>query len=301
MTTPPEFRHYSANPALTYGVFAKFALFFGLFMLMFIGVSVIAQVVDELIPDRRTSILIGSTLQAIFAFIVPSFVLGRVESRQAWDKLSLNRVPSLRNIAGVILGYMVALPAYNVVIDWNANIHLPESLSGIESAMRHAEDLATAMTDSILSDSSVWGLLSGIIVVGVITGIGEELFFRAGLQRLLGEKLPRHASIWIAAFIFSLMHFQFFGFVPRLLLGAYFGYLYVWTGSIWTAIFAHALNNSLVVVVAWLQARGFAVTDIESIGLDGDGISWIAAASLAVTVLFIYYRKIFFNGKGHIR
>lgn len=295
MATPPEFGQFRQTPPVVYSTFAKFAVFFGIFFLMFICVSIVAQVITDVIPDKRTAILCGSTLQAVFAFMVPSYIIARIESRYAFAQLSLNKAPTLKSLSGVIIGFMVAMPAYNVIIDWNANMHFPESMSALESAMRHAEDAAAAMSETILADSSILGLITGILVVGIITGIGEELFFRAGLQRLLGERMSKHVAIWTAAIIFSIMHFQFFGFVPRMLLGAYFGYLYVWTGTIWVPIFAHAFNNSLVVVMSWLQARGVEVTEIEQIGINGDGWPWLAMVSVVLTILFFYYRNIFFK------
>jgi membrane protease YdiL (CAAX protease family) len=55
--------------------------------------------------------------------------------------------------------------------------------------------------------------------------------------------------IWICAAIFSAIHMQFLGFVPRLLLGAYFGYLLIWSGNIWLPIIAHFCNNAIAVLL----------------------------------------------------
>jgi hypothetical protein len=86
-----------------------------------------------------------------------------------------------------------------------------------------------------------------------------------------------HAAIWVTAFIFSAMHMEFFGFVPRLLLGALLGYLVRWSGSLWLPILAHALNNSLVVICLWIeQLTGNPI----AIGKIGEGVTtgdWLAA------------------------
>lgn len=123
------------------------------------------------------------------------------------------------------------------------------------------------------------------------------MFFRAGLQKALTSSgLNHHLAIWTAAFIFSAVHFQFFGFVPRLLLGALFGYLYCYTGSIWIAATAHALNNSLVVLSAWLTARGVVDVRFDEIGTGGE-YGWLFALASAVltTGFIIYLWNIFFR------
>jgi uncharacterized protein len=58
-----------------------------------------------------------------------------------------------------------------------------------------------------------------------------------------------HAAVWLTAIVFSVIHFQFYGFLPRVLLGALLGYLVIWTGSIWASILAHFANNALAFVL----------------------------------------------------
>jgi hypothetical protein len=96
-----------------------------------------------------------------------------------------------------------------------------------------------------------------------------------------------HAAIWATAVIFSALHLQFFGFVPRMLMGAFFGYLVYWSGSLRLSIFAHALNNSLVVLNYWLYNRGFLTTNLDNLGVGKSGIL-IAAISLILTAVSIW-------------
>ncbi len=105
----------------------------------------------------------------------------------------------------------------NQLIFWNDSIVFPESLRELEEKLRGWENSSRHFTDAILSTTTIPGLVSGIAIVGCLTGFAEELFFRAGIQRQLCKAIPGHAAVWISAFIFSAMHFQFFGFFPRLL------------------------------------------------------------------------------------
>lgn len=135
-----------------------------------------------------------------------------------------------------------------------------------------------------------------ILVIGVLTGIGEEFFFRGALQRMLVWcRVNHHVAIWTAAFIFSSLHFQFFGFVPRLLLGAFFGYMYWWSGNIWVNSFAHALNNSLVIISTWCINKGYISEEFDMFGVSDGGIpvfAMLSAISVAVVIIVLHNRGI---------
>jgi hypothetical protein len=101
-----------------------------------------------------------------------------------------------------------------------------------------------------------------------------------------------HSAIWITAFIFSTMHFQFYGFIPRLLLGAFFGYLAFWSRSLWLPIFAHTLNNSMVVISTWLIKQNTNAIDVNKIGANFSNGNYllitisIIATSLGILILY---------------
>ena len=104
-------------------------------------------------------------------------------------------------------------------------------------------------------------------------------------------------AVWISALIFSAMHFQFYGFVPRLVLGAFFGYMYLWSGSLWVPVVGHAINNTAVVVLTWLKEQGIA-SSIDSVGVAESSVPYAAIASvLATLALMIVFRA--YNAKGN--
>lgn len=266
------------------------------FIVMLIAVGLIKVVLDSIITDSRTAILVSSVAQALFAFILPAWLVAYLCSQSAASYLGINTPVASRQFSGVLILLVIIMPAMNSIVAWNENLSLPASMSSLEQNMRNMEDAAAALTDILLSDSSVWGLISGVLIVGILTGIAEEAFFRGGLQKALSSTgINHHVAIWTAAFIFSTIHFQFFGFVPRLMLGAAFGYIYHTSQSLWVAASAHALNNSIVVITAWLVNRGVMNADIEQIGVDGSGTTIWMWVSLAATLVFIacFWNKTF--------
>ena len=160
----------------------------------------------------------------------------------------------------------------NLLVMWNQSMHLPEALSGLEEWMRQQEDMAEETTRILLDAKSIGALLLLIFIVGFLTGVGEEFTFRGIIQNLIaGKRRNAHAAVWITAIIFSAVHLQFYGFIPRLAIGAYLGYLLVWSRSIWLPVFAHFVNNSLAVISSYIVANGYCSDKIDTIGTSQDG------------------------------
>ncbi|WP_375560731.1 lysostaphin resistance A-like protein [Bernardetia sp. OM2101] len=151
----------------------------------------------------------------------------------------------------VIVLAIVAFPAVQLTGILNGAIEFPEALKGLENWMRTKEDAAQMLTLFMTDFSSPLQTILGFIVIAVLAGLSEEVFFRGVVQPLFQNLTKnKHAAIWITAIIFSAIHFQFYGFIPRMLLGALFGYLYVYTNNILIPIWAHILNNGITLFLA---------------------------------------------------
>lgn len=140
---------------------------------------------DLFCGDERTAFLSGSLCQSVFAFIFPAWLTARLFSVSPRMYLGFSSHVMFRQFAGVIILMTIMTPLLNVIVAWNAEISLPDSLHGIEQTLRTWEDNAARVTSMILGDASVWGLVSGIIVIGIVTGLAEETFFRAGVQKAM--------------------------------------------------------------------------------------------------------------------
>jgi len=130
----------------------------------------------------------------------------------------------------------------------------------------------------------------------LLPAFGEELFFRSALQGLFSRTMNVKLAVWIAAIIFSAIHFQFYGFVPRMLLGAFFGYLLAWSENLWLPILAHFANNVLAVIFFYLKTNGYKVIDIDTIGIGSTLWLGIVSGLLAIVGLFLFQKR--FNRKA---
>jgi len=225
------------------------------------------------------------TAQQIGLFLVPAIVLSIFEGKAPQHFYGM-KAPKLNLLLMVFLIMLCSTPLMRLINEWNMQMHLPEFLSGLEKWMRKLEDDGMVTTKAILAGSSIGALIINLLVIAVTPAICEEIIFRGGLQRtfLRWIKNP-HIAIWTSAIIFSTIHFQFFGFFPRLFLGAAFGYIYFWTGSLWYAAFAHFLNNGYAVTVAWYMQRNNLPIDKA----DDMNMAWYGYLISAILTLALFW------------
>lgn len=250
--------------------------------------------------DSTPAMRIASVLQSIFQLILPALLTALLVTRMPADFLRLRSGFSIGMLIWAFVILMLSTPAMNFIINWNNEMSLPESMSGLEEWFRNSEDRAVHSIAVLQGQHNVINLIVNILIMGLLAGFGEELFFRGAFQRLLTTGgVNRHVAVWSVAFVFSAIHFQFYGFVPRLLLGAYLGYLLVWSKSLWLPIAIHTLNNTLYVILHWDYRD--AATQPLSDGI-GTGSSWpYAVVSAVITaVAIIYFRKYCLETENHL-
>ncbi len=279
------------------GLFATFMLYF-LVALIQNGFKfeILSSSMSEMMSDPM-QIRIVQTLNSFCIFILPPFVLCELYGVSSGRFLSL-KLPNWKPALIGMLSIVSLMPLLNAVVAWNAGLHLPEFMQGVENWMRESENSAKIVTDKLLAGTSVSDLILNLIIVAVLAGVGEELFFRGLLMRIFTDVLKTkpdsafkpwvmHVSIWTIAILFSAIHMQFFGFFPRMLIGAWFGYLLWWTGSIWVPVLAHFFNNALSTLTVFGQNKGVLTDDPDRWGLDQTW--WLSLISLVLVSLTIRY------------
>lgn len=242
-------------------------------------------------PETMRVLKYFQIVQAIGLFIIPPFILGWLFYGNPSKYLYLDKSFEGSSIILVVVLMFFASPFVNFLGELNSSMKLPEWLSGLETWMKNAEEKAAELTEAFLKVDSVFGLFFNLFMIAVLPAIGEELLFRGVIQRIF-TKMTRsyHWGIWISAILFSALHMQFYGFIPRMLLGALFGYLLVWSGSIWLPIIAHFLNNGLAVVAMYLIDKGILNPEIENVGSES-GSYYMAAISILFVGIFLFLIK----------
>ena len=265
-----------------------------LLALLFVAGLCVAGIVGGLLmdiasPARLLAMTrIATVLQDILMLVVPAVASAVLVTRRPARLLGVDTTPGPAVYIAALLALVCASPAMTAVIEWNASLHLPASMASVEAALRAMEERAGGAVEFMLGPHTPGNLAVSLLLVGVLAGVSEELFFRGALQRLLGSgQLSPVAAVWVAALVFSAVHLQPFGLVPRLLLGAYFGYLLLWTGSVWVPATVHVANNALYVLLRYFTGSG--ESDL------GAGSPWVIAVSIILTAVllgYIYRRRI---------
>ncbi|MDR1739652.1 MAG: CPBP family intramembrane metalloprotease, partial [Bacteroidales bacterium] len=243
-----------------------------------------AMATDTLSP---TMLWIIQTITAIGVFIFPAlwFSYARQERVNTFFRLG-TRYSNTWLLWGLL--WIVSIPLLGYIVQWNAHISLPASLSSLEQWFRTMEQAAEQVTNILLSQNTISGISLNLLIIAVLPAVSEELFFRGVILRLLSEwwskkrktaaaptaaavpatadetvaitstnsamtgkqhTLGLHLAVWVSAIIFSAIHFQFFGFVPRVLLGVLLGYAYIYSGSLLVPIGIHFINNASAVLL----------------------------------------------------
>ena len=248
-----------------------------------------------------TTMMWSIVIQDVLVFILPAVLLAVICYKNPWRFLEVDRAPSLAAVVLVVSVWAVSLPALNWIVDWNQNVHLPSSMAAWEQRMRDTEAALEQLVQPLLATNTFGEMLLAFVVVGVMAGVSEEFFFRGALMGILRRgRANIHWVVWIVAIVFSAIHFQFLGFVPRMLLGAWFGYLLVWTRSLWVPILAHTLNNGMVVVFNWMDNNQWIDGDaLEQLGVPSNGeLPWLALASAVATAAVITLGYRFLQKRG---
>ena len=242
-------------------------------------------------PESIRILKYFQVVQSIGVFIVPPFILGWLFHGKIAEYLNLNKAVTFASFLLVLILSFAASPFINFIGEINANMHLPEWMSGIENWMKNAEDQAAELTEAFLKVDTTGGLIFNIFMVAFLPAIGEELLFRGVIQRIFTNWTRSfHWGIWISAILFSALHLQFYGFIPRMLLGVFFGYLLVWSSSIWLPIAAHFINNGVAVVIMYLIDKDMLNPELEEIGSTSDSY-YLAAVSFVLIIVFMLLIK----------
>lgn len=217
----------------------------------------------------------------LFMFLIPALVAGYIFYKKEWKEYFRMDAPAPAKyfLLGTLM-ILVAFPFAQLTYWLNTMIPLPEVLTQMENATGD-------MVKGLLVMNSPMELMLNLLVVAVIPAIAEEMIFRGIIQDALEKMITNpHVAILVASIIFSAIHMQFEGFLPRVVLGLVLGYLFYWTRNLWVPILAHLVNNGAQVVVAYLMPEQMA--ELEPGAMDSS-LLLPGLISLVLTIGVGYY------------
>lgn len=267
-------------------------LFFGLIMsLLMMGLVNMVYGMND--AGNATSIYIGSVLQSLFAIALPAYLIVALttDSPTKYLKLGWDKKLGWKVIFALFL-FVLSYPFVSFLTQWNSTMQLPEWMSSVEELMRSMEDAAMETTKLLLSGRTPAVLILNLFVVAGLAAFSEELFFRGALQQFLLERFRNgHAAVWLSALLFSLVHFQFYGFLPRMLLGVLLGYLFLYTRKLWVAVIFHFVNNATVILLYFFWSDKEWFSRMEELQVTFSFLVVAALSALLTLLLFWIYVK----------
>lgn len=237
--------------------------------------------------DPATAIRISQTVITLGTFLFPALMFAYLQERQWLNYNRANRRPHYSMVNVVLILSISILPIVGVLGALNESIMPHEG--PLAEWMLKTEEAAGKILETLTSQRSSWSLIANLMVLAVLAGVCEEFFFQGALQPLLMRWTRNpHIGILLTALIFSTIHFQFYGFIPRFVLGVYLGYLFYWSGSLWLPVLAHVLHNALSILIDFtMQGRGI---DTDAVKFtDVRGAIPLAAACALVTAMGIVF------------
>jgi CAAX amino terminal protease family. len=267
----------------------------------FIGIAVvflkygfskeIVEVLLQNITDYPAVIREMQFFSSLGTFVFPALALAYLFSDNYKNYLKIDTPVYFSPAIWTIISMVVGLPFLNFIAYYNQQIHFPEFLKPLEEILRAQENSRLELTESLLNAENVWALILNIVVIGIFAAVGEEFIFRGILQNVFSRFIGNiHVVIWLVAIIFSLAHFQFFGFVLRVLLGAYLGYLVYFTKNIWIPVLAHLVNN-LIIILSYWHYGGDKLEEIGSMEKIGTWSYWLISFT-SLTFFLLIFRTI---------
>ena len=228
-------------------------------------------------------------IQSVFLFVIPPIVFAFFVTKKPGSWLKTNKGISWQTLILLFFLMMSMFPVSNFLAEINQSIQLPNFMSGIYHWMVQKEQALAVVTEQFLKADSIGEFTLNFVMIAIIPAIGEELLFRGVLQKLFSNWTKNvHWGIFITAFLFSAVHMQFLTFLPRFFLGVVFGYLLVWTQSLWVPILAHFFNNGLAVIVSYLSQKQSIDTDIENIG-QSNNFFWLSLFNLLIVFVLLFF------------
>jgi membrane protease YdiL (CAAX protease family) len=241
-----------------------------------------AAAVMEMISSDAALLLASNALGQLVGFGLVVWLVVRLHTRQGGAFLRLRR-PDGPGLGLAVAGWVVLYPGLLWLGHLNQFLPQPTWLEELEQMQNDL--LETALLQSDLGAPFL------LLTMALTPAVFEELLFRGYLQRQVERRLGWVASVVAVGLFFGLYHLRLTQVVPLALLGAYLGYVTWTTGSLYTAMLVHLLNNGLAVLVG-VYARSSPEIDLEAV--ENATVPWylgLASLALAAGVLVLLHRR----------
>ncbi len=264
-------------------------------LISFYGLESVEAVSEKLLSGSLPAkfLKMMQIFMSLGAFLVPAIMFAYFIGDKPAGYLGATGMPAVFLILLCLFIVLSAAPFIFSMLELNQKMQLPSFLSQLEQFLFESEKKQEAVLKSLLQMHSWQSFVLNFIMVAIIPALAEEFFFRGAMLQVLTSLYRNvHLAVFMTAIVFSFIHFQFYGFLPRLFLGILFGYLFVWSGNIWYPVAAHLFHNGAQVVVLYLYQKNVTRVDIEA------ETSIPPMLALGATAICFYLLSVFYKNTG---
>lgn len=281
------------NMFLKLGFWGRLFVFVTLTVFLMIGAVILGDIIayfvfgrDAIVHSDVSVVYLLQSFLAVGLFLLPPMLMVKLCCEGSlMTNLMVSKPPKVLQILVSVSIVIVSAPMVSWLEDFNLRMTLPDSMASIENWMREREDAAAQIVSKLVDSPDPMRYVLNIVVLALLPALCEEMYFRVGVQtRLLGDK-SRVTGTWavvLTAVIFSALHLQFYGFLPRMVLGAVLGFMLMISGNVWYSIIAHFVNNIIAVTIPFMTAKGVEMVQVQCLDT-----WWMALLSAAATALML--------------
>ena len=255
-------------------------LIFGIVFSSVLGVFV--TIIDGGSITYLKNLQIAQVLSQVIGILIPAVVYVMLVQEKPFNYLGFKKLQTW-SLLGIVAMFTV-IPFLSMVTEWNDGIVFPESMKALEGQLRGIQEKSEEIIKMFIGQGS---LFSSLMIIALLAAGSEELLFRSVIQKALVKLFKNaHVAIIVTAIIFSAFHGDFFGFVPRFVLGLMLGYMFWMSGSIFPSMLMHFVNNATIVMLYYMNTRGFIDIDVDKFG-QTDNVLVIILSLIVTVAIFI--------------
>lgn len=250
------------------------------------GKSILTMPTDMMNPAYVNALKVIQVVSTVIIFFIPAIITARIMSAKPFFRLGFQTGVKLNRAVVAVLLMLCALPLVGFLAEVNKAIPVTDAMRKMFDSMesQYAEQVKLIATFKNPTDYII-----ALFIIALVPAIVEEIFFRGAMQSIFMRwfKIP-WLVILITSFIFSAIHFSWYGFIPRMALGMVLGYIFFYTGNLWYSIIGHFFNNALSISVLYWQ-----YTKDKKINMEvGESAPWWAGVlSIAIVIALFYLLK----------
>ena len=273
-------------PLIKNATFGTKLLTFALLLIFGLAFSIVLGTIITIINggdlQDLKNLQITQIISGVVGFLMPAVVYAMLVQEKPWNYLGFKKIPTW-SLLGIVAMFTI-IPFLSMVTDWNDSIVFPESMRAIEEQMRSLQARSEEIIKIFISQGT---LFSSMLIIAALAAISEEILFRSVIQKSLIKLFKNaHIAIIVTAIFFSAVHGDFFGFFPRFILGIMLGYMFWMSGSIFPSMLMHFVNNATIVMLYYLNTRGFIDIDVEHFG-STDNVLVIILSLITTLAIFM--------------